>query len=86
MTTVVKVTVRYFASIREAVGFASEAMETPAQTVDQLRDELLARGDSYQLLSRDRSVRSALDEVMCDGSAKLSDGCTIAFFPPVTGG
>lgn len=86
MTTVVNITVRYFASIRESVGFASEALQTPAQTVDQLRDELIARDASYEALSRRRSVRTALNEVMCDGSAKLPDGCTVAFFPPVTGG
>ena len=39
-----KITVRYFASIREAVGQGSEVLDTSATTLGALRDELLARG------------------------------------------
>ena len=39
-----KITVRYFAAIREAVGPGSELMDTHATTLAQLRDELIARG------------------------------------------
>ena len=28
----------------------------------------------------------ALDQVMSDEAAALSEGCEVAFFPPVTGG
>jgi len=28
----------------------------------------------------------ALNQVMSDESAALTDGCEVAFFPPVTGG
>jgi molybdopterin synthase sulfur carrier subunit len=28
----------------------------------------------------------ALDQVMSDESVALSEGCEVAFFPPVTGG
>ena len=38
----VAVTVRYFASIREAVGQGAESWQTQASTVGALRDELLA--------------------------------------------
>jgi molybdopterin synthase sulfur carrier subunit len=31
-------------------------------------------------------VRAALDQVLCDDSAATTDGCEVAFFPPVTGG
>jgi molybdopterin synthase sulfur carrier subunit len=82
-----KVTVRYFASIREAIGHGSEVIETDAQTVDALRDVLLARGTIYQeALSRGRAVRVALNQSVCDGTALLQDNCEVAFFPPVTGG
>ena len=33
-----------------------------------------------------RAVRTALDQVLCDPSARLHEGCELAFFPPVTGG
>jgi molybdopterin synthase sulfur carrier subunit len=82
-----KVTVRYFASIREAIGHGSEVIETDVATVDALRDLLLARGVNYQeALSTDRAVRMALNQSVCDGTARLQDSCEVAFFPPVTGG
>jgi len=82
-----KVTVRYFASIREAIGNGSEVIETDVTTVGALRDLLLARGTPYQeALSTDRAVRMALNQSVCDGAAHLQDNCEVAFFPPVTGG
>jgi sulfur-carrier protein len=82
-----RLTVKYFASIREALGRGSEAIDTPAATLAQLRDELVARGGAYaQSLARGKSVRVALNQVMSDESAPLGEGCEVAFFPPVTGG
>lgn len=79
--------IRYFASIREAVGRSSETVQTQARTVGELRDMLLARGEEHwQALSRGRAVRTALDQVMVEDSAPLHDGAEVAFFPPVTGG
>ena len=81
------VTVRYFASIREAVGCGSEAVQTTARTVGALRDELIARGGAHaSALARGRAVRVALDQVLSDDAAALADGAEVAFFPPVTGG
>jgi molybdopterin synthase sulfur carrier subunit len=82
-----KVRVRYFASIREAVGEGSETVETAASDLAGLRDELIARGGAHaQSLARGRAVRVALDQVMSDEAAALREGCEVAFFPPVTGG
>ena len=80
------VTIKFFASIREAVGHASEQRETSATTLAGLRDELLAAGPNYVTLSRGRAVRMALNQVMSEESARLAAGCEVAFFPPVTGG
>ena len=82
-----KLQVRYFASLREALG-ASEAVELPeGATLGALRDTLLARGGRHaDVLSRSRAVRCALNQAMSDESALLSDGAEVAFFPPVTGG
>ena len=81
------ITVKYFASIREAVGVPSESVVTTAATLAVLRDELLARGGVWaESLARGRAVRMALNQVMSDESATLVDGAEVAFFPPVTGG
>lgn len=82
-----KITVRYFASVREAVGRGSEMRETRAGSVGALRDELVAQGEPYaQALAPGKAVRMALDQVMVAGDASLREGSEVAFFPPVTGG
>lgn len=81
-----KVHLRYFASVREALGCGSETWQTAATTVGDLRAELLTRGEAYQCLSADKPVRMALNQVMCPPAAALTDGCEVGFFPPVTGG
>ena len=82
-----KVTVKYFASIREAIGQGSELRETSALTLANLRDELLDASPAHAAsLARGKSVRMAVNQVMSDESAMLDEGCEVAFFPPVTGG
>ena len=82
-----KVTVKYFASIREAIGTGSETLETTVSTLGELRDELIARGGAHaQALARGRALRVAQNQVMANESLALLDGAEVAFFPPVTGG
>jgi sulfur-carrier protein len=82
-----KVTIKYFASIREAIGTGVEIRETQVETLGALRDELIALGgDHAESLARGRAVRLALNQVMVDESAQLTEGAEVAFFPPVTGG
>ena len=82
-----KIRVRYFASIREALG-AGETLELPAgSTVAAVRDTLIALDPAHAaVLARGKALRSALDQVLCDEHALLADGAEVAFFPPVTGG
>lgn len=81
------ITVRYFASIREAMGTGSEDLQTSATTVGALREELRARSEAAaQALAHGKAVRMALNQDMCQGDAALKDGDEVAFFPPVTGG
>lgn len=81
------VQVRYFASLREALG-PVEAVELPAgATVGALREALIARGGRHaEVLARGRAVRCSLDQRMADEADALRDGAEVAFFPPVTGG
>lgn len=82
-----KINVRYFASVREALGTGGEAIDTAAPNLGALRDELIARGEPHaSALARGRAVRMALDQVMSNDQAALRDGSEVAFFPPVTGG
>lgn len=78
---------KYFASIREALGCSDESIETNARNLAQLRDELIARGGAHaQALARGKAVRAALDQKLSEESAPLHEGAEVAFFPPVTGG
>jgi molybdopterin synthase sulfur carrier subunit len=87
MTQTYSITLKYFASIREAIGHGSEPVHTQAATLGDLRDELIARGGTYAaVLAHDRPVRMALNQNLCQDTAALSEGCEVAFFPPVTGG
>lgn len=82
-----KVQVRYFASLREALGSGETVEAAEGSTVAQLRDALIARGAPHAAaLARGRAVRTALDQTLCNESAVLRDGAELAFFPPVTGG
>jgi molybdopterin synthase sulfur carrier subunit len=82
-----KVQVRYFASLRESIGSANEWVETSAQRVADLRQQLMDRGGVYaETLASHRPVRVAVNQVMAQDSTALQEGCEVAFFPPVTGG
>ena len=82
-----RVRIKYFASVREAIGHPGETWDTQTTDLAGLRSELIARGGAYaDSLARGKAVRMALDQVMSDEAAPLRDGAEIAFFPPVTGG
>jgi molybdopterin synthase sulfur carrier subunit len=81
-----KLEVRYFASVREALG-SGETVELEAADIGALRDALAARGGQHaEALGRHRVLRSAKNRVLCAESAVLGDGDEVGFFPPVTGG
>jgi len=82
-----KVRVRYFASIREALGAGDELELAASATVGAVRDALLARSDVHaRALARGRALRCALNQTLCDETAVVGEGAEVAFFPPVTGG
>ena len=81
------ITVRYFASIREAMGTSSEELDTSVTTVGALREALMTRSEAAaQALAHGKAVRMALNQDMCSADAVLKAGDEVAFFPPVTGG
>lgn len=81
--------IRYFASVREAVGIGSETVELPEDlaTLGDVRDWLARRSPRHaEALGQGRPVRMACDQAMGDAATALVPGREIAFFPPVTGG
>jgi sulfur-carrier protein len=84
-----KITLRYFASVREKLGTGQESLELPegTATVGAVREALVARGGAWaEALGPDRAVRMACKQVMCGPEVEVTDGAEVAFFPPVTGG
>lgn len=82
-----KINVRYFASLREALG-AQETVDLPeGASLAALREQLIASSPRHaQVLARSRAVRCALNQQMADEGSRVSPGAEVAFFPPVTGG
>jgi molybdopterin synthase sulfur carrier subunit len=84
--TCVRVSVLYFAGLRDAVGLADEALELPegVRTVGALRDHLARRHEAYA--ERRASVRVARNEAFAVDGDPVEDGDVIALIPPVAGG
>ncbi|MFG6447338.1 MoaD/ThiS family protein [Roseateles sp. BYS180W] len=79
--------IRYFASLREALGPQAQWPHTEGLTVGGLRQALAAQDSAHaEALAAGRAVRCALNHVLVDESAVVPAGAEVAFFPPVTGG
>ncbi|MBL1436020.1 MAG: molybdopterin converting factor subunit 1 [Rhodobacteraceae bacterium] len=79
--------VLYFAWMRERIGVPKEEVETDAETVAELVDELKAREPRYAAAFADMaSVRVAVDQELTELSASIKGAREVAFFPPMTGG
>jgi molybdopterin synthase sulfur carrier subunit len=86
-----RLTLKYFASLREALGPGAAVDWTPepgvAPTAAALRAWLRGQSQAHaQALAPTRAVRVAVDQALVDDAAPLRDGAEVAFFPPVTGG
>lgn len=84
-----KINLRFFASVRETLDLSQESLEVPADvtTVGAVRALLAARGSVWaEALAPERSLRMAYNQIMCGPQTRLTEGCEVAFFPPVTGG
>ncbi|MBJ9964840.1 molybdopterin converting factor subunit 1 [Burkholderia seminalis] len=84
-----KIQLKFFASVREALGVADEAADVPdsVTTVGDVRAWLRVRGGAWaDTLAEGRALRMACNHEMTDPDTRLTEGCEVAFFPPVTGG
>lgn len=82
-----KVNIRYFASLREALG-SSELLELEeGTTLAELRDRLISSSPAHaDALARGRALRCAINQTLCSESEVIPGAAEVAFFPPVTGG
>ena len=84
-----RVTLLYFASLREAIGVERETVDLPAgvDTTTRVRAWLCTRGEPWaRMLGEGRNVRAAVDQRMAFAETAIAAGAEVAFFPPVTGG
>lgn len=80
---------KFFAGVREALGVADEQVDVPdgVATVGDVRAWLRVRGVALaETLAEGRVLRMACNHEMTDPDTRITEGCEVAFFPPVTGG
>lgn len=78
-----KLTVQYFALLREQRGVTQETVDTAAATPTALYDELSAK---YGFTLPADRVRAAVNGEFVPATAALRAGDTVVFIPPVAGG
>lgn len=84
-----KIQLRFFAGVREALGVADETVALPEEvrTVGAVRDWLRTRGAPWAAtLAPECALRMAYDHNMTEPDTVVLEGGEVAFFPPVTGG
>lgn len=78
-----RVSIEYFAVLREHRRLDREAVRTAAMTVAELYDELR---NAHSLPLERSSLRVAVNDDFTVWDREIEDGDTIAFIPPVAGG
>ena len=78
-----KVSIQYFAILREEAGLSEEEIWTHAPTVVELYQELRERHGFA--LDHDH-LKLVVNEEFTEWSHEVSEGDTIVFIPPVAGG
>ena len=77
----------YFSWIRERIGKSGESIETKAETVVELIEELKKKDVRYSEVFSDLgSFRVAINPELTNFDASIIEAKEIAFFPPMTGG
>ena len=83
-----KVTVRYFALLRERAGVDAEVVlwDDPEPRVGRLREFLAARAPEGGGMLLHPTLLVAVNREYASAGTPLKDGDEVAFFPPVSGG
>ena len=78
-----KVTVRYFAVLRDRRGLGLETVETGARTAGELTASLIR---AHSLGLPPALIRTAVSGAFVPDDHLLQEGDTVALIPPVAGG
>jgi molybdenum cofactor guanylyltransferase len=78
-----RLTVQYYALLREQAGRREEALTSAARTPGELYEEL---GRRYPFTLAPEVLRVAINNEFRDWSTPLEDGDAVVFIPPVAGG
>jgi molybdopterin converting factor small subunit len=78
-----KNTVRYFAVFREQAGVASELVEWPGGSAQEL---FALMASKHASLKSESAALVAVNDEMSDWEKPLLEGDVVLFFPPVAGG
>lgn len=78
-----QVKIKYFAKLRDDSGISSEQIETNANTIEQLYQEL---DEKYHFSVSKKYLRAARNEDYVNFDTEIKDNDTIVFIPPVAGG
>ena len=83
-----RITVRYFALLRERMGRESEVLcwDDAEPTVGRLRGYLADRAPALAELLRGGTLLVAVNREYAAADTVLGDGDEVALFPPVSGG
>jgi molybdopterin synthase sulfur carrier subunit len=79
-----KIKLKYFASIAEAVGMSGEEMELRDDTI--VSNVVEALKQRFKGLKEMSNVIIAVNGAYVDPNTLLEDGDVVALFPPVSGG
>jgi molybdopterin synthase sulfur carrier subunit len=78
-----KISIRYFAILRDATKKREEELQTEAGTASDLYQELSVQ---YPNFLPQKMVRVAINDHFAEMGQPICDGDRIAFIPPVAGG
>lgn len=78
-----KITINYFAKLRDERGLSSEVIETEANNSLELYQILK---EKYNLSLSTKSLKVAINDEFCGWNDELKDNDNIVFIPPVAGG
>lgn len=77
----------YFSWVREKLGISEELLNTKANNINELINELRSKDEKYKLAFDDLgTIRFAADQKLVDLEYPLTNISEVAFFPPMTGG
>jgi molybdopterin synthase sulfur carrier subunit len=82
------ITIKLFASLREALGESEFVFELTdgCRDVSSIKEALCARGSSWREALEQPNVVHALNHKVVWTDAVVKEGDELAFFPPMTGG